>query len=435
MLKILNSFFLFSIISASLALLYFTGRGLSGVFVLLFFLFLLLVFLLSGHLRSKEILNKGLAKKSLLLVQLFLLASVTIAWLSINDFFFVEMLKNFAFDFSDNTYWIIFFSGILPIIFISFPIIYFLGSRNPGNSIRILVFLSIFANSNLNDILYYRLLGEPFPELWTWLYQPAFIFGSELRTSQVIIWCLLTILMSLFAFFLPYEALFNKEAEEEERERPYSKLSLFVVIVFSVASMLVAYDTIPKIKNSLFVNGPAFKNQQNEELVEKIRKSFPDSDESFSALDIERIELAKKIIFQLNDGYFKDKTYPLSQGNCVNKWDSSFADLPFSVDGQKVMDPGATINDSCDFAKGAKNILYYSDGQRFALLLDGDTIPKDYENLYIPGERDVYWFDEDIRFYRDWSWNDKMIVFMYKKGEGITVFADPAETEVKDGKL
>lgn len=421
------------VIASSVFLLGMTGRGLSGAYLVGLLLFLLIIFLALAFQHDKEIVSYRVSDKLLLCFEILLVSIVAVVWISIVDFYFVEMFKNLGLDLNDNTYWVIFFGGIIPIFFAIIAVVYFLGSHHFSNTIRILIFFVFFANSNINDFLYYILLNEPLPKLWTWIYQPIFLFGNSITTVQLVCWSALALAMGFIAFLLPYEALTldNLDNLTNNKRTKGEKISeLLLVIIFSVASIYYAYTIVPKIKQSVQTNNPVTQATLRQESIDQAEEKFPEPKSDYAKADKERIDLANKIINYLNNYYVTNNSYPISKGNCISKWDSSSKVLPFSIEGVTLADPEQGKGKECDFNGGSKNILYYSDSKRFALLMPGDTIPDDYANIYIPVQRDVYWFNDDVLFFRDWSWDNRIIVYMYNKGVGVTHFISPEGSDI-----
>lgn len=422
---------LLSIVVASVALLGMTGRGLSGIYLIGFITFLLAVFMVLVFLHDKEITNYQISDKLILGLEVMMISVVVIFWISIIDFYFVETFKNLGLNLKDNTYWVVFFGGLIPIFFSIISVVYFLGSFHFSNTIRILAFFAFLSNSNLNDFLYYILLNQPLPSEWTWIYQPAFLFGNTITSPQLLFWTILSLVMGLIAFLLPYEALttdYFDDLSDEKRSPKEKRFQLFAVLILSISGIIYAYSIIPKIKMSIDLNSPI---RQAESLNQSIKDSlgnFPRAHADFAKSDKDRIELSEKIVNYLNNQYADNKHYPISSGNCINDWDSSFISLPFTLeDGRSFHDPDQVQSHNCDFTGQSKNILYYSDGKRFALLMPGETIADDYKNIYIPAKRDVYWFNENVGFFKDWKWDVRIMVFMYERGKEVTTFTNSVE--------
>jgi hypothetical protein len=429
--KIIKTILLLLILSAVLLMLGMTGRGLSGLYLVLLTLFLLIIFLFLVFRHDREVVNYKISDKLFLFAEIFLISFVVIFWISINDFYFIEMFKNFGFDFADNTYWVVFFSGTVPIIFTIIAVVYFLGSYHFSNTLRILLLAVFITNSNLNDFLYYLIVNEPLPEVWPWLHQPSFLFDASINTLQLFIWTIFSIVMGFIVFLLPYEALtidYFDDLADDKRTIKKKLYHLAFVILFCGLSIYYAYTMIPIIKTSVQANGPIAQAMLSGEVKKRVDKVFPEAESYFSEADKSRIELAKNIINYLNSYYELKGRYPASKGNCMKDWDSSFYSFPFYIKDFNLVDPEQKKSLKCDFTEKSKNILYYSDSKRFALVFSGETIPDGYTNLYIPGRRDVYWFSEDVLFFRDWNWNNKMIVFMYEKGGEVTIFSDLEES-------
>lgn len=429
--NLIKSILLLLITIASITLLGMTGRGLSGIYLVGFIIFLLLVFIVLLFLHDKEALRYKMSDKIVLGLEILMISIVVMFWISIIDFYFVEMFKNLKFNLDDNTYWVVFFGGLIPIFFAVISVVYFLGSFHFSNTVRILIFFAFLSNSNLNDFLYYLLLDQSLPSLWPWVCQPVFLFGDSITTVQLLLWTISSILMGFIAFVLPYEALtvdFLDDLSDEKRSTKGKMFQLGFVFIFSVAGILYAYNIIPKIKESVYLSSPLTQAILKGEVETNSSNNFPEAENNYAELDKERILLAEKIIDYLNTYYDENKIYPVSKGNCINEWDSSFTGLSFVVDGIELKDPEQEKSKKCDYTQASKNILYYSDSKRFALLMPGMTISRDYQNIYIPSHRDVYWFDEDLMFFRDWSWNASMIVFMYEKGDEVTKFNDLDES-------
>lgn len=256
MIQVIKFLFLLVILLSALLLLGATGRGLSGLYIITFFTLLTVVFGIVYFARIKtEKQEKGCRfLKFNFEVEVFLLVTLALVWISLLDFFSVETFKALQFDFNDNTYWVIMFSGLAPMFFMIIAMSFFIGTYHISHTIRIIVLSSFLLNANINDLFYYKLFSKPFPAEWPWLYQPRFIFGEHITTPEVFIWATITTVMGLIAFsfpyelFVPYQIDYKNKTGGKKRMRTYEML---ILVCFFLAGIIYAHYLTDNIYSSI----------------------------------------------------------------------------------------------------------------------------------------------------------------------------------------
>jgi hypothetical protein len=418
----------------SIVLLVFVGQGISGAYIVGFFILLVLATFLATTLKIRRAKSAntsevipyvkfGFEAESLMLVGGLLL------WITLLDFFIIETFKLLNYSFATNTYWVILFGGIVPVAVVAMALAFYIGSQNMANTLR-LVILSLFVfHSNVLDLLYYKLFSHPFPTSWPWLYQPKFLFGDAPSTHGVIAWVVIGLVMAVVSFILPYENFTPDKIDlkyDANLPKFNKRLNITLVACFFLFVIVYAIPMIGNIKNSLSVQQTAtYGTPVHTDLAISKSDFEPQTSDATVNTVSTRFTDAQKIISLLNDDFNKKGAYPVSKGNCDEQWDSSYNKLPFEVDGAQVKDPEQASAKDCKLTKDSKNIWYYSDGNSFALMMSGEAVPASHnQNVYTPGTRDVRWFTKDILFYRDWKWNGGIpfLVFMYVKGNEVTTF-------------
>jgi hypothetical protein len=138
----------------------------------------------------------------------------------------------------------------------------------------------------------------------------------------------------------------------------------------------------------------------------------------------QRIDNVNEINSYLDAYYSINGLYPKSSGNCTESWDSSYNGLSFKIRNQDIHDPEEIKATKCYLEPNNKTILYYSDGNSYALVVDGQMFDDKNQNIYNPDLNDVYWFNTDTSFAKSWNWKQKMLVYMFQNGKEITKFKD-----------
>ncbi len=417
-----NTFAIYAYITA-ITLMALSGFGLSGKYLLIFFSSLLFIFIWHALFQDSEHVKLRYRSIFFFNLKIILVLLGIIAWVSITDYYLVELFKIYAIDISETAYWKIMFGGLIPVILTTFSVLYYIGSNHISNSIRILILSAFFLNSNLNDILYYKLFSEALPNNWTWVTQPKFLFSSSLTKNEVITWMIISLTFGIIAALFPYEILVWNKAEDSndfKRTNRQRLIEIIILIVFTLSNIFFA----GKVVTLTQVNLNKIRNEYSKQLQntsQKIEEQLNKLSLNNEPLNTEeqRLTIAFEIIQILQDGYRSTGEYPISTGNCNETWDSSNNGLPFNTVEKIFKDPAEINNDNCFLDQENSRILYYSDGQQFALLLNGQNINKN-SNLYVPGTNDVSWFDSETYFNADWEWNTKMLVYMFSKGSEIT---------------
>lgn len=240
-----------SVLITALWLLGLTGRGFEGEHLVYFFAALTalfsIVYLFDGRPRTASFFRFQFE------IEVVMLIATALVWISLFDYYLVETFKTLAFDFGDNTYWVVLFSGFAPMIFVVIALSFFIGTYHIAHTVRIIVLSVYLLNANINDLLYYKLFGQPFPSEWPWLYQPRFLFGEQITTPELFVWVAVASVMGLVAFAFPYERLVPSQFEYkkdggEKRARSYE---LTILVIFFVFSFIYAHQFTQGINESL----------------------------------------------------------------------------------------------------------------------------------------------------------------------------------------
>ncbi|MCK5027562.1 MAG: hypothetical protein KAS07_04030 [Candidatus Pacebacteria bacterium] len=244
------------ILISALLLLSAAGHGLSGLYLVVFFVFLTMIFSIFYFIQKKD---GGENKWYRFLkfnyeIEVFLLVILALVWISLIDFFLVETFKTLQFDFSDNTYWVVMFGGVAPMFFTIIAMSFFVGTYHISHTVRIIVLSAFLLNANLNDLMYYKLFKLPFPDEWPWLYQPRFLFGEHVSSPELFVWVSIATIMGMIAFAFPYEKLvpgqfnYKNMAGGKKRMRSYEALVLACFFIFSIT---YAYYIAENINSSI----------------------------------------------------------------------------------------------------------------------------------------------------------------------------------------
>lgn len=400
-----------------------SGFGLNGKYLLVFFSSLLIIFTTLALFQDNE--HIGLPYKSIFHfnIKIVILLLAALVWISISDFFLVELFKIYAIDISDTVYWNILFGSLVPFFLITSSILYFIGTSHISNSIRIVILSTFFLNSNLNDLLYYKLFSEALPNSWSWVTQPQFMFEGGVSTSELLIWTSVSLVLGIIASMFPYEILVWDKAEESfdfQKTNRQRFIEILVLIIFVVTNIVLAKTMIDRTKENLSDLRRNY-NQQLQNTSQKIEQKLTKLSLSNSPLNTgeQRLTVAYEIIQNLQDQYQSNGQYPISIGNCNETWDSSANGLPFNTAERVFKDPAEINTENCFIDEENSRIMYYSDGNRFALVLNGQNIDKN-SNLYLPNQNDVRWFESETYFQKDWGWNSQMLVYMFDRGTEVT---------------
>lgn len=353
----------------------------------------------------------------------YLIFGLLLYWVSIADYYFVEIFKKTGLDLADNTYWIVYFGLLIPVIIVLINFAYYVGSRNKAQTVRFLVISSFLYNANLNDLLYYAIFRQPFPDKWTWLIQPKYLFGDTINTPQVFLWSLICVSFSIIALLYPFEELTQEKTRliladisgKKTRVRLtsyYMIIILLFIISFATTPFIVqkintSIDTIPTRK---------YTPLKQVDLTNTLSPNYK------LEVQKQRIDNVNEINSYLDAYHSINGLYPKSSGNCRESWDSSYNGLPFKIRGQDIRDPEETKATKCYLENNNKTILYYSDGNNYSLIVDGQMFDDKNQNIYNPDINDVYWFDTQTQLGKDWNWKQKMLVYMFKDGKEITKF-------------
>jgi hypothetical protein len=426
-------FFTFIILGYASFILLNTGNGLNGIHLLILFIISITpVFLtkLFFHNKVKKIdFHFNIATLALLVG--------LITWVSLVDYFFVEIFKITTANLLENSnvYWLLLFSGITAFFIYSIVVFYFVITRNLQNTIRFLLVSVFILNSALNDFLYYILFNIPLPNEWSWIYQPRFIFGEIITTPQLMFWSLGVFLATVIIYLTPFELLTPNQMENETTDHSKKWVDYIIVIGFFIIGVYHVIFFVPKVKGVIRDLNTEINlkiDTTNQILKDKVSTNELSADQYkklSSEIYTSKLKVLEDIQKYLTIEYTKNGTYPVSSGNCTQKWDSSNIALPFNNFTPKdPLDKGS----ACDFKDDSNPILYYSDGTSYAILMSAQGIENinsyisaTNNYLYIPKKRDVLWFqNEQTRFWRDWQWSSQMIVYMVISEKEVTTFID-----------
>jgi hypothetical protein len=416
--RILLSLFIFS----SVSLLFYAGFGVDGRFVVVFGIVLGLFLFIQG-LRKRAITPSSI-KNSLQIGGLYYLVfGLLLYWLSIVDYYFIEVFKKIGLDLTDNTYWVLYFGILIPVVIVLINIAYYIGSRNKAHSVRFLVISSFLYNANINDLLYYAIFRQPFPDSWTWLSQPKYLLGSSINTSQVFLWASICVLFSLFALVYPFEELTKEKNKliladiSGKKARVRIASHYLMLMILFVISFVATPSLVSKVTTSLdAIPSRRLTPLKQIDLTNTLSPNYN------TEVQKQRIDNINEINSYLDAYYSINGFYPKSSGNCTESWDSSYNGLSFKIRGQDIHDPEEIKATKCYLEPNNKTILYYSDGTSYALVVDGQMFDNKAQNLYNPDINDVYWFNTDTLFGKTWNWKQKMLVYMFKNGTEITKF-------------
>ncbi|MBC7472144.1 MAG: hypothetical protein H7196_02675 [candidate division SR1 bacterium] len=400
----------------------FAGFGIDGRFIIGFGIIFTLFF--SIQVARKKAVTLVSVKHSLQTGGLYyLIFTLLLYWVSIADYYFVEIFKKTGLDLSDNTYWVVYFGFLIPIVIILINLAYYIGSRNKAQSIRFLVISSFLYNANINDLLYYAIFRQPFPDKWTWLTQPKYLFGQSINTVQVFLWVIICIGFSLVALLYPFEELTKEKTKlilaDISSKKVQVRLISYYVIMASLfgASFIATPFIVQKINNS--INAIPARKYTLLKQVDLINTLSPNYN---IEIQKQRIDNVNEINSYLDAYHSINGIYPKSSGNCRESWDSSYNGLSFKIRDQDIHDPEELKATKCYLENNNKTILYYSDGNDYALIVDGQMFDDKNQNIYNPNINDVYWFDTQTQLGKDWNWKQKMLVYMFKNGKEITKF-------------
>ena len=397
------------IVGASVGLLFWTGFGVNGIALVYFFAALVGVFLLMALFQDDEHLYLSYHEIGWSLVRFLVLLGILGYWVTVADYYLVELIKLFGFSLEQTRYWPVFFGGLVPAALTTTGLTYYVASNHFSNTLRFLVLSVFFLNANLNDLGYYLLFGREFPETWSWVIQPQFLFGLNPTTLEVSLWAGLSIVMGILAALLPYEILildaldttfeFRKPRLAKFFEGWILGLSVAATIIFGSFLIPQLQDNLSQIQTDITWQNP----------TETSALSATASPESITALNL---------IATLQDTYQRTGAYPESTGNCREDWDSSQNGLPFST--PSLAPYGSQQN--CFLDRDNQTIMYYSDGQRFTLLVPAANTAVNHPYYYLPRVKDVRWYDTPDFFWQTWSWDTPMLVYFFAEGEDVADF-------------
>jgi hypothetical protein len=408
LLEIFKNILSWLILVFSLYLVFLSGFGISGTLILTLFTFIVFLFIWLALFQDHEHISLSYKSITSFVFKYFLILLIFMYWISLCDYYLVELFKIVNINIDKTVYWNVFFGALVGSLITLITFVYYSGSNHLSNSIRISVLAAFIINSNLNDLLYYIIYNQSLPQKWTWLHQPQFLFGDSITSTNVIIWCLISIVMGFVLALLPYEILVsdsidsNNDFKKSKLGSEFEKIILFILVFASIG--VGQYFFVPKI----------IKNLDN--LKKETYITAKDKAQSYnSASTSDDSILALQIIQELNKTYIQNGSYPISTSNCKDGWDSSFKSLPI-----KTSIPYESKQ--CEISNSNKVVMYYSDGNRFALIMPGQNTSPQHPNLYSPGKRDVKWFDTSDSFYKSWNWDTTMLVYQYQKNIETTQF-------------
>jgi hypothetical protein len=407
---------------SSIGLMVFAGFGVDGRFVTGFGI-IFTIFLCIQAARKKAITLVSI-KHSLQTGGLYyLIFGLLLYWISIADYYFVEVFKKTGLDLADNTYWVVYFGFLIPTVIVLINFAYYIGSRNKAQTVRFLVISSFLYNANINDLLYYAIFQQSFPDKWTWLTQPVYLFGRSINTSQVFLWATICILFSFAALLYPFEELTKEKTRlilaDISGKKTQIRLASYYILILTLfaASLAITPFAVQRINNS--INSVPSRKYTPLKQVDLTNTLSPNYN---LAVQKQRIDNVNEINSYLDAYHSINGLYPKSSGNCRESWDSSYNGLSFKIRGQDIHDPEEPKATKCALEENNKTIFYYSDGSNYSLLVDGQMFDDKNQNIYNPNLNDVYWFDTQTLLGKDWNWKQKMLVYMFKNGTEITKF-------------
>ena len=409
-------------IVTSVSLISFAGFGLDGRFVIAFGAVITLFFLIQSA-RKKAITVYSIRESAQVGGLYYIIFGLLIYWVSIADYYFVEVFKKTGIDLADNTYWVIYFGLLVPVIIILINLAYYIGSRNKAHTIRFLVISSFLYNSNINDLLYYAIFRLPFPDKWTWLVQPRYVFGENITTWQVFAWALICTVFSLLALFYPFEELTREKkklllSDLSGKQTVFRLTSQYLILIAMIGGTFIVTPSVVTKVNSGIASIPIrrFTPLKQVDLVNTLSPNYN------LEVQKQRIDKVNEINSYLDAYYSINSKYPKSAGNCIENWDSSYNGLSFKIRGQDIHDPEEVKATKCFLEGNNKTFMYYSDTKSYALVVDGQVFDDKNQNIYNPLINDVYWFDTDTTFAGTWNWKQKLLVYMFREGTEITKF-------------
>lgn len=393
---------------STIALIIFNGFGLRGEYIVGYFLLLLVLVIWSCAVNKSQFTYK-LPSIIYFNVKVSVLVGLVIWWVSLADYFLVELFKVTFIPLEDTAYWNVFFGMLIPVFIIFSCALFYFGTHNISYTWRILLLTGFGLASNANDLLYYRIFNIDFPENWSWVVQPRFLFGGEIVTIEVVYWIIICVLMGFVLSCLPLEAVF-KEQRSIDKSRPRIAFELVIIGSLIFATIIGGSRAIPLVEENL---SDIKKDVISNSLYEGLNTDLV-GNETWEA---------HTLITDLNYYYLDKGSYPLSTGNCTEEWDSSINGFGFTT--TLPIQDLPYDNENCTIDENSSVIMYYSDGQRFVIVLGADSSPLSHPNLYNPGTNDVEWFESGDYFGATWDWNTPMLVYMYEQGREVTNF-EPA---------
>lgn len=405
--------------SYSLIMLALAGYGLNGKYLMLFGI-LISIYCCIDLYRLRKYISKILSNSFFLGAKFYIIISIFLYWYTIADYYLIELLKKLDFNTSDNTYWKVVFGGLIPTTLVLQALWYFGSNGQRANTLKIIIASAFLINSNINDLLYYVIFGDELPLAWQWLHQPQYLFGLVVNTDQVLMWALICIAFSVVTFITPFESLTGEDLNNNQKPSTSQINQLLIYLCTALLLISFSFPTIDAINQSLNKTTP-YRKISNADVNKNDININPTTPQEAAR---KRLALVDKIVSYLDAYYSINKSYPLSTSNCQANWDSSEIGLPFQLESTEIRDPEQSDGGECFIEANNKSIIYYSDGSRFALVADGNTIENETPYLYNSEYNDVRWFDSEIQFARDWKWNNKLIVHQYQDGKDITTFVN-----------
>ena len=399
------------IAGCSVYLLFASGFGLAGYYLVYFFALLLGIFLWTALFQDHEHLFLSYKEILWVVVRFLVILGVLIFWVSVSDYYLVELVKILNFPLENTAYWRVFFGALVPAVITLFGVVYYTASNHLSNTLRMLVLGVYLLNSNLNDFAYYLLFNETLPEEWSWVVQPQFLFGTSPSTTEVALWTGLSLTMGILAAILPYEILVHDTLDSNyDFQKPRLAKFFEGVLLTAVVAGSAGFGSyfIPLLQDNLVQTQAA------------VTVRDPADQTLLTASTSTESILALTLIAELQEIYDTTGSYPLSTGNCREEWDSSTLGLPLNTVIPSSV--SAVRAENCFLSPDTPAVMYYSRGTRFALLLPGDGTSPTHPNLYSPERRDVEWFDSGDYFWQTWDWNTPMLVYLYDAGQNVSEF-------------
>jgi hypothetical protein len=406
--ELIRSGVVITVIGILTGMLFYTGFGISGSIFIWLFAVLISVFVWMALFQDHEHIELNYRKITWFTCKTLLILGLYVCYISIIDYYLVELIKLLNLPLENTVYWKVFFGGLVPASIVVWVYGYYSASNHLSNAIRILILSVFILNSNLNDFLYYLFFGKELPERWTWLIQPKFMFGESFTSLELSFWTLGAILMGLIGALFPWEILVANILDSTYDFKKSKKAELIesfvLLVILVVGSVFLMYT-----RNFIIDNLQTLEKQ----LIS--RTTNPKSETGLGAWQ------ALALRTELTSIYERTGAYPISTGNCIDNWDSPLQGLPWEVTSISLENYKSS---ECNFTpESSGTLLYFSDGTRYALLLDGTSVGTTHPNLYTPRVRDVFWFDSSTdSFWQTWSWDSNMLVYMIDSEKEVTRF-------------